>query len=128
MPARMTPPLSAKSQLVDDLDRVVVAVPHGDASCAASAFDASAGCTPSMVNAAVGTRSSSVCDPHTLTPLIDCSPSSRWENTSASAAADVIHAFLDEEAGRRLDAGDALEVGHAGLQLGRARGRSPGEP
>ena len=41
-----------------------------------------------MVKAAVGTRPSSVCEPHTFTPLIDCSPSSRWENTSASAAAN----------------------------------------
>ena len=54
---------------------------------APSAFEASAGCTPSIVNAAVGTRPSRVCDPHTFTPWIDWRPSRRWEKTSASAAA-----------------------------------------
>ena len=54
------------------------------------------------------------------TPWIDCRPSSSGANTSVSAAATLLHAFFEQEAGGGLDAGDALEVGHPRLELARA--------
>ena len=68
------------------------------------------------MNAAVGTRSSSVCDPHTVTPLIDCKPVEQQGEHLGLGGGDAIHAFFDQESSCGLDAGDALEVGHARLE------------